>query len=579
MSTKAKKQHKYKHRLQIQQQQQQRQQPTPSHHLEASSNCSSDSGARVSWVGQHSPLPEVQTHLVVPEQARVVFHTDGTQQGQQQPQHHRHHICTKGHSCANASGMMPNGQLEREYIENLRVQVHYLEHEVGYLRDELGKSNQEIAAEARKDLEEKLQQTRQRFRHKWQQQQQLLKEAEEKYEALFRSKERGEQTLRAALTQREDEKRSLISKVQQLHKDVEVLEEACSDKDAHLQRQKDDIHTKITELAERDRRLRQLETRVRDAQRMYEQAKAVGEEREIEIVELKGNIEDLQAQLRGGADASTDDEGKPGSGNNGDGESDGDGDGGSSSNSNNSNEGGRGSAHKQEMRTLRAKLKQTELSLQESRALERRLRDDVDALVHENAQLANRITELEADCNTKQRQLLQEREHGRALGEELRQIQLQGRQARTKSQSLEADMSSLQDECRRMEMILKNKQVESATLDQDNYELREGLAHLRGALERERQENIQLKQEKVLLTDHLRELQLAMESNAREFETALHERDILSSRVREQSRTISFMKRMQNIRWSDLEEMAMTVKEFTRQMGTQERETSALYEE
>eukprot|EP00043_Microstomoeca_roanoka_P007782 m.75276 g.75276 ORF g.75276 m.75276 type:complete len:550 (-) comp13971_c0_seq1:268-1917(-) len=502
--------------------------------------------------GEYHPLPEVQTRLVVPEKSRVIFHAS-----EQKP------IYVQSQNVQAPSTAISSGHLEREYIDNLRVQVKYLEHEIAYLRQELATSREQILADVRAEAQRHVTEEQAQFEAQWQQQQAQLDRAEEQCEALQRARQRLEQQLTAQNEQREDEKRGFVSKLQQLHKDVEVLEQSCGDKDALLQRQKDDIHAKITELAERDRRLRQVETQMRDAQRACERAKAKSEEQEIEIVEYKSRIEDLEAMLtRMGCDPSKlshDD--------------------GTSSTTSPAELSALHSSYQAENKELRSKLKRAELTIQESQALEERLREDINNLVHDNAKLANQVTELEAECASKTKQLQQEREQHRNTLHQFHQLQTAEQQSSSRSQSLHNSVTGLQEELRRMEAILKNKEVEAATLDQDNYELREGLSHLRRAVEKERQDNVQLKKEKVLLSDHLQELRLAMETNAQNFEDAIHERDLLSAKVKEQQRAISFLKRMQNIRWADLEDMATTVKEFTHQMGTQEHMSSSLFAE
>lgn len=372
--------------------------------------------------------------------------------------------------------LLPNGQLEREYIENLRVQVKYLEHEVAFLREELCSTKEHILEEARIVTDKKIEDERKYFEMQWKKQAKMLQDAEDRYTSVCEAKASLEQKTKSLMSQREEEKHSFYTKLQQLHKEIEILQETGREKDTRTSRLREDIHSKISQIAEKDHRVRQLEVQLTDTRKLFEKARAQSEELQVEIVELKSELEAQQQSSTYSLTKSSNDE---------------------SNEANSSNplqHGTKTSAMrensvaiietlKEENRSLRSKMKQSELALQEGRAVEQRLRDDIDGLVHDNAKLANRISELETDNTQQQQQLQQERDNYSLLSDELRQIRTCDFKLKGQNETMEAEIESLRNQLHRSELALQHKEIELNTIEQDSFELREGISQIRRALE------------------------------------------------------------------------------------------------
>ncbi len=273
-------------------------------------------------------------------------------------------------------GSVSDGALEAEYITNLKQQVYYLQLEVDFLRKELA----QVSEDRERDYEEVSLRAAEHEEATFQQWEHERAKLEDQWgtrykslEAQLRQREGVAQALeKQALAERDraagqrdtfsKERAQFLTERSDLQKRIEGIERECARKEEQLARARDELAQRTTSALKAEKEIEALRLAV-------EQQSEAGRAQQSEVARLTAEVARLVAvdgekdRLLQQKQAAVDEEMlRP---------------------------------WKEELRDTRGKLKQTELQVDQERALREKVAGNCTSLVGENALLSTQLGELQ----------------------------------------------------------------------------------------------------------------------------------------------------------------------------------------
>lgn len=341
------------------------------------------------------------------------------------------------------------GELEGQYIENLKGQVKLLEGEVDYMRGQLRRAGETAAAQATAELEAQLGTQAAAWTARESELEAVLAEQRSELEAALHTKRRLEAQLENERTARERGREEHAGRDAALAKAAEAAERECEHQaqqvqQARARQQQLLAHARELEEALEDAR-RQL--RARDAALAARDQTA--QQRSEELAGLQATVTDLREEAAKQARAAAPEVMHAG---------------------------------QREAHELRLRLKDLELTTARERAAHTQAAEDMQAVLQENARLTGRVGELEAALAQERQSTVAHRDRHLASVREMHSLQEHAEQTGGDATRLGAELRDTQVELARLRKERATLDAAREAAEQDAFDLREDMAWLRQQL-------------------------------------------------------------------------------------------------
>nr|KAG5691351.1 hypothetical protein BaRGS_033400 [Batillaria attramentaria] len=403
--------------------------------------------------------------------------------------------------------------IEAEYIRNLQQQVYFLELEANYLREQARKAT-ELHPQMVQEADRMLSKLR-LMQSEMDGMSMEIQRKDSSISIIATEKQRLEEQLREVEEARMKDKRLLMDEVVTLKTEKDRLERELSRKDGQLLEAKSSVDKSAVALKNAETKIQTLKAQLEQRIEQHNLTQLALEEKRSELVSMETQLREVEDKYYSSSvqiqDKVTQD-------------------------------------LRDEIRFLRQKLKETEMSADKDRYLRDKINEDSSHLVRENASLSQQVLEL-------QKQL--EREKGLRESNDQRHATSISEMVglRDKEGALRLELDKLREQ-------LKHEQDRSKQyLEQSRITELEGLQKATEA------EVTQLKRDKVLLVEHVADLQKKIEDKDRQIIELRGEMATLESRLKQTEYQKTLELSAQSQKWEEFGRLAESMRTLSSTMA------------
>lgn len=422
--------------------------------------------------------------------------------------------------------------IEAEYIKNLQQQIYFLELETNYLREQARKATElhpKMSAEAERMLS--------KLRQMQSEMDALSIESKRKEGSitiLVTDKDKLTEQLREQEEARARDKRMLMDDIIDLKKSISKLEGENSFKDSQLLDAKNELDKSAMALKNAETKIITLKNQFEQRIEQHKMTQINLDEKRSELLSVETELKSMQEKYYNSTitlqDKVTSD-------------------------------------LREEIQTLRQKLKEAELVSEQERHLRTKISDDGSTVVRENAVLNQQVIELSKQLEREKN--LRDEMEARHSGDISEMVQV-----KEKEKEMKFELNYIQEQLRKEQDKVKKFQEQASFKDsvttQQELQLntaRSRVTELTGMHEMTERENNQLRKDKALLVDHVADLQKKLEGKNEEVINHRSQIISLEDRVRELEQLQSLEVTSQTAKWSEFERLAESMRTLSHTMA------------
>lgn len=388
--------------------------------------------------------------------------------------------------------------IEAEYIKNLQQQIYFLELETNYLREQARKAT---------DLHPKMSAEAERMLAKLRQMQAEMdgltlekKRKESSITLLVTDKDKLEERLKEEEDARARDKRMLMDEIIDLKKVITKLEAEGSFKDSQLLEAKNELDKSATALKNAETKIIALKSQLEQRIEQHKMTQINLDEKRSELLSAETQLRSLEEKYYNSTvnlqDKVTND-------------------------------------LREEIRVLRQRQKEAELSAEQERHLRTKMSDDSSSLVRENSVLNQQVIELTKQLEREKN--LRDEIETRHSGNISEMVQVKEKEKEIKFE-LEYTQEQLRKEQEKAKQYQEQVSFKESVTTQHELQLntaRSRVTELTGMHETLERENNQLRKDKSLLVDHVADVQKKLEIKNEEAVNLRSQVISLEERIRE----------------------------------------------
>ncbi|XP_060553175.1 uncharacterized protein LOC132714330 isoform X2 [Ruditapes philippinarum] len=436
---------------------------------------------------------------------------------------------------SNTKGSSKNGTsdgIEAEYIKNLQQQIYFLELETNYLREQAKKAT---------DMHPKMSAEAERMLAKLRTMQAEMdglqvesKRKESSISIISREKAHMAERLREEEEARVQDKRLLMDEVIDLKKTIAKNESEISYKDSQLMDARNELEKSATALKNAETKIISLKSQL---EQRIEQHKMT----QISLDEKRSDLLSVETQLK-----STEEK---------------------YYNSTVNLQDKVVNDLREEIRDLRIKLKEAEMSAEQERHLRSKMSDDSSTIVRENSVLHQQVVEMTKQLE-REKNLRDEIEsrHQQTISE-IVQSKEREKELRFELEYSKESMTKEHDRLKQYQEKLSFKDSVSTQQELQLNTARSRVTELTGMHEHLEKENTQLRKDKSLLVDHVADIQKKLELKNEEVVNLRSQVLSLEQRFGELEQFNSLEHTSQSQKWEEFEKLAESMRTLSHTMA------------
>ncbi|XP_052797276.1 ELKS/Rab6-interacting/CAST family member 1-like isoform X2 [Mya arenaria] len=427
----------------------------------------------------------------------------------------------------------PTEGIEAEYIKNLQQQIYFLELETNYLREQAKKATDMhpmMSAEAERMLA--------KLRSMQSEMEGLEVENRRKESSIglvSREKEHMAEKLREEEEARARDKRMLMDEVIELKKTMARLESDVSYKDSQLLDARNELDKSATALKNAETKIVTLKSQL---EQRIEQHKMT----QISLDEKRSEQLSLETQLRTTEEKYY--------------------------NSTVNLQDKVVADLRDEIRDLRQKMKEAELTAEQERHLRTKMSDDSSTIIRENATLHQQVVEVTKQLEREKN--FRDEIESRHQADISEMVSGKGREKELRFE-IEYMREQLNKEAERIKHLQEQLSFKESTSTQQELQLntaRSRVTEISSMHEALEKENTHLRKDKALLVDHVADIQKKLESKNEEAVCLRSEVISLESRVQELEQLTTHEFSSQSQKWGEFEKLAESMRTLSHTMAT-----------
>ncbi|XP_014675555.1 PREDICTED: intracellular protein transport protein USO1-like isoform X2 [Priapulus caudatus] len=431
-------------------------------------------------------------------------------------------------------GKIDTSNIEVEYIKNLQQQIYFLELEVSFLRELANRTSSlhpVMTAEAEKmlsklrDMQREIDQLRADLRRK---DTQLELSEGEKLGLLDKVKVSEDDKTRS--------KRMMVEEIIDMKKQMEMQRKEMARRDNQISDLQAVVEQKTIALQSSEHKAEVFRNQILQTEDQLNKAKLLVEEKRVEVLRKESSIREMEDKFYSSTvsvqEAATKD-------------------------------------LREEIRYVKHKLKEAEMSADQERYLRSKIGDDKASLIKENSSLASQLLELQKTRDLEK--TLKDQQEGRRTAEISELVLLRDREKDLQRQvtQLTEQVTDERSKCTkyiddmgRLERINTSKDIESTSM-------KTRLTDVEGVKTNIERDVYQLRRDKSVLVDHVAELQQQIKRKDDQILRLKAEMHALQSRISSLTDENQMQRSMQTQKWEEFEKLAEGMKNLSRTMSIQ----------
>lgn len=431
-----------------------------------------------------------------------------------------------------SSGRKELGSLEAEYIRNLQQQVYFLELEANYLREQARK-----ATETHPQMVQEADRMLSKLRLMQEEMDGMAVEMQRKDSAisiLHSEKERLNEQITDLSELRAKDKRLLMDEIVTLKTEKDKLDRELARKDAQLLEAKSAVDKSTVALTNAETKIQTLKAQLEQRIEQHKLTQLALDEKRQEVVALETQLREVEDKYYSSTvqiqDKVTQD-------------------------------------LRDEIRFLRQKLKETELSAEKDRYLRDKINDDSSHLIRENATLSQKVAELEKQLEReKSLRESNEQRHATKISEMVGLRDKEGA-LRHEIDKLNEQIRHEQQKCKQYLDQLTEREVSANKSDLRANAAEARVAELESLYKASEDDVRQLRHDKVLLVEHVADLQRKIEEKDRYLIELRADVASLESRLKQVEYQKSLELSTQSQKWEELGRLAENMRSLSSTMA------------
>ncbi|KAK7475895.1 hypothetical protein BaRGS_00032863 [Batillaria attramentaria] len=422
--------------------------------------------------------------------------------------------------------------IEAEYIRNLQQQVYFLELEANYLREQARK-----ATEMHPQMVQEADRMLSKLRLMQSEMDGMSVEIQRKDSSISiiaAEKQRLEEQLREVEEARMKDKRLLMDEVVTLKTEKDRLERELSRKDGQLLEAKSSVDKSAVALKNAETKIQTLKAQLEQRIEQHNLTQLALEEKRSELVSMETQLREVEDKYYSSSvqiqDKVTQD-------------------------------------LRDEIRFLRQKLKETEMSADKDRYLRDKINEDSSHLVRENASLSQQVLELQKQLEReKGLRESNDQRHATSISEMVGLRDKEGA-LRLELDKLREQLKHEQDRSKQYLEQLTNKETACSTAERRLNTNQSRITELEGLQKATEAEVTQLKRDKVLLVEHVADLQKKIEDKDRQIIELRGEMATLESRLKQTEYQKTLELSAQSQKWEEFGRLAESMRTLSSTMA------------
>ncbi|XP_052281601.1 ELKS/Rab6-interacting/CAST family member 1-like isoform X2 [Dreissena polymorpha] len=439
-------------------------------------------------------------------------------------------------SFANTKSKSQNGPteaIEAEYIKNLQQQIYFLELETNYLREQAKKATEmhpKMSAEAERMLA--------KLRTMQIEMDGLQTENARKESSvglLSREKEHILEQLREAEEARARDKRMLMDEVIELKKTIARNESEIAYKDNQLFEARNELEKSATALKNAETKIITLKSQLEQRIEQHKMTQIALDEKRSECLSVETQLKTTEEKYY---------------------------------NSTVNLQDKIVSDLREEIRDLRQKLKEAEMTAEQERHMRSKMSDDSSSIVRENATLHQQVVEVTKQLE-REKNLRDEIEHRHHSNiSEMVQGKDREKELRFELEYVREQLAKEIERVRQYQEQMTTKESASTQVELQLNTARSRVTELTSMHSHLEKDNTQLRKDKSLLVDHVADLQKKLESKNEEVVRLRGDVLSLEDRVQELEQMNTQELSSQHQKWGEFEKLAESMRTLSHTMAT-----------
>lgn len=430
------------------------------------------------------------------------------------------------------SNMADLNNIEAEYIKNLQQQIYFLELESNYLRDQAKKAT-DMHPRMTEEAERMLTKLR-TMQLEVDSLQMELKKKDTVIAVCNTEKDRTFERLKDEEAARTRDKRNLMDEIFELKKQKDVMDRELGQKDSQLFDAKTELDKSATALKNAEIKIQSIRSQLDQRSEQHNLTQITLDEKRSELLSVQTQLRELEDKYYNNTLQIQDKVAND---------------------------------LKEEIRQLRQKLKETEMSAEHEKYMKTKLTEDNANLVRENSVLNQQVVDFQIEV---------ERERGVRETTESRHTQSHTEllQLRDKEKDIRFEVSHLQEQLRKEQEksrhYLENlTRTESTSTSQDLQmkTLKSRVSELESFQQSVEKECDQLRKDKLLLIDHVSEIQRKLEGKDQEILFLRSQVQTFEGKLRDTERMTMMESSLQNQKWEEFEKLAEGMRSLSHTMS------------
>ena len=430
------------------------------------------------------------------------------------------------------SNMADLNNIEAEYIKNLQQQIYFLELESNYLRDQAKKAT-DMHPRMTEEAERMLTKLR-TMQLEVDSLQMELKKKDTVIAVCNTEKDRTFERLKDEEAARTRDKRNLMDEIFELKKQKDVMDRELGQKDSQLFDAKTELDKSATALKNAEIKIQSIRSQLDQRSEQHNLTQITLDEKRSELLSVQTQLRELEDKYYNNTLQIQDKVAND---------------------------------LKEEIRQLRQKLKETEMSAEHEKYMKTKLTEDNANLVRENSVLNQQVVDFQIEV---------ERERGARETTESRHTQSHTEllQLRDKEKDIRFEVSHLQEQLRKEQEksrhYLENlTRTESTSTSQDLQmkTLKSRVSELESFQQSVEKECDQLRKDKLLLIDHVSEIQRKLEGKDQEILFLRSQVQTFEGKLRDTERMTMMESSLQNQKWEEFEKLAEGMRSLSHTMS------------
>ena len=436
------------------------------------------------------------------------------------------------------SNMADLNNIEAEYIKNLQQQIYFLELESNYLRDQAKKAT-DMHPRMTEEAERMLTKLR-TMQLEVDSLQMELKKKDTVIAVCNTEKDRTFERLKDEEAARTRDKRNLMDEIFELKKQKDVMDRELGQKDSQLFDAKTELDKSATALKNAEIKIQSIRSQLDQRSEQHNLTQITLDEKRSELLSVQTQLRELEDKYYNNTLQIQDKV---------------------------ANDLKVMSSNEEEIRQLRQKLKETEMSAEHEKYMKTKLTEDNANLVRENSVLNQQVVDFQIEV---------ERERGVRETTESRHTQSHTEllQLRDKEKDIRFEVSHLQEQLRKEQEksrhYLENlTRTESTSTSQDLQmkTLKSRVSELESFQQSVEKECDQLRKDKLLLIDHVSEIQRKLEGKDQEILFLRSQVQTFEGKLRDTERMTMMESSLQNQKWEEFEKLAEGMRSLSHTMS------------